>query len=237
MNARWTQLAARFDALQQRERWLVAIALLGGIVLLAYSLLIDPALQRGRIAERLASEQYVQLANLQAQVVALQLPERDPDVAARAELARLKKQLEEIAGRLATMEGSLVSPQHMPALLEEMIGQGSGLHLLSLKTLPVAPLLEKKAADAGLPASATDEKAAVVQAANVANSSDGLYKHGIEIRLEGSYQALTAYLQRLEKSNRKLLWSSVTLSAVDHPRLVLTLTVYTLSLDRAWLIV
>jgi len=34
-----------------------------------------------------------------------------------------------------------------------------------------------------------------------------------------------------------LLWSGVSLSADKHPRLVLTLTVYSLSLDRAWLIV
>ena len=56
-------------------------------------------------------------------------------------------------------------------------------------------------------------------------------------RLEGSYQELTAYLERLEAAKPKLLWSSVSLSAEDHPRLVLTLTVYSLSLERAWLIV
>lgn len=47
----------------------------------------------------------------------------------------------------------------------------------------------------------------------------------------------TAYLERLEQAKPKLLWSSVSLSAEDHPRLVLTLTVYSLSLERAWLIV
>ena len=234
MKAGWTQLAARFDALQGRERWLVTIALLGGIVLLAFSLLIDPALQRGRLAERLATEQRSQLANLQAQVLALQSPERDPDVAARAELAGLKQRLEAIAGRLATMEGSLVPPQRMPALLEDMVGKSGGLRLLSLKTLPVSPVLERHQdkAEALLAA----EKAATVSSAPKL-ATDGLYKHGIEIRLEGNYQALTAYLQRLERSDMKLLWSSAALVAEDHPRLVLTLTVYTLSLDRAWLIV
>ena len=58
-----------------------------------------------------------------------------------------------------------------------------------------------------------------------------------EITLEGSYQELTAYLERLEQAKPKLLWGSVSLSADDHPRLVLTLTVYSLSLERAWLIV
>ena len=116
----------------------------------------------------------------------------------------------------------------MPLLLEDMIGRKSGLRLLSLKTLPVAPLLEKKASAGEKDAKAAD---------NRVNSSAGLYKHGVEIKLVGSYQDLAAYLERLEKSGQLLLWCGVSLSAEKHPQLVLTLTVYTLSLDRAWLIV
>ena len=69
------------------------------------------------------------------------------------------------------------------------------------------------------------------------SATDGLFKHGVEITVEGSYQELAAYLARLEQAEAKLLWSSVSLSAENHPRLVLTLTVYSLSLERAWLIV
>ena len=64
-----------------------------------------------------------------------------------------------------------------------------------------------------------------------------LYKHGVELRLEGDYAALADYLARLENNGQKLLWERVALSAEQHPRLVLTLTVYTLSLERTWLIV
>lgn len=227
MKAQWRKLAARFDALQSRERVLVAAAVLGGILLIGYSLVIEPALKRSQLAERSASEHRAQLSAIQPQLVALQSPERSPDVAARAELDGLKKQLGEIAGRLELMENSLVPPQRMTGLLEDMIGRKSGLRLLSLKTLPVAPVLEKKAG--------VEEAAKPVD--KPANPSAGLFKHGVEIRLEGSYQELAAYLERLERAKLKLLWSSVALSADKHPKLVLTLTVYTLSLDRAWLIV
>ena len=228
MKSQWQKLAARYDAMQLRERWLVALAMLGGIVLIAYSFVIDPALKRAQLAERSAADQSAQLSNLEIQIRALQSPDKDPDVAANAELSALKTKLAELAGRLETLESTLVPPQRMPLLLEDMIGRKSGLRLLSLKTLPVAPLLEKKAS-----AEEKDAKAAD----NRVNSSAGLYKHGVEIKLEGSYQELAAYLERLEKSGQKLLWSSVSLSAEKHPQLVLSLTVYTLSLDRAWLIV
>lgn len=226
MKKQWLKLAARYDGLQLRERWLVAAAVLGGIVLIGYSLFVEPAMQRAKLAERNATESRALLANTQAQGAALQASSPDPDVAARAELAALKAQLTEMAGRLQVMESSLVPPQRMAGLLEEMIGRKTGLRLLALKTLPVAPLVEKKTA----PEDATKPTVP-------ASSSAGLFKHGVEIKLEGSYQELSAYLERLEQSKLKLLWSSANLSAEKHPKLVLTLTVFTLSLDRAWLIV
>ena len=212
-----------------RERWLVAAAILGGIVLIAYSLVIDPALKRAQMAERSTQEQSAQISNVQIQLRTLRSPENNPDIAAQAELVALKAKLSELAGRLEAMESALVPPQRMPVLLEDMIGRKSGLRLLSLKTLPVAPLLEKKAG--------SEVKDAVPASDSRASASAGLYKHGVEIKLEGSYQELAAYLERLEKSGQKLLWSSVSISAEKHPQIVLTLTVYTLSLDRAWLIV
>ena len=223
------KLAARYDALQLRERWLVALGVLGGIILLGYSLFIDPALKTAQLAERNAVEQRAQLAGVQAQMAALQAPGMNPDVAARVEIDALKKQLSDLGTRLHVMEESLVPPQQMSGLLEDMIGKQTGLRLLSLKTLPVAPLLDRKAE--------TDEKAAGKPEVKTEAPAVGLFKHGVEIKLEGSYQDLTAYLQRLEQSKMKLLWSSVSLSADKHPKLVLTLTVYSLSLDRAWLIV
>ena len=229
MKAQWLKLSARYDALQLRERWMVALCVLGGMLLIGYSLLVEPALKRTQQAERSLAEQGAQIAALQAQRLVLQSPEQDPDVAARAELVQLKKQLGELSSRFAAMENSLVPPQHMATLLEDMIGRKTGLRLLSLKTLPVAPLLDKKVAG--------DEVAAVKPAELQTPSSGGLFRHGVEIRLEGSYQELSAYLERLEQSKSKLLWSTVKLSAEKHPKLVLTLTVFTLSLDRAWLIV
>lgn len=227
MKSQWLKLAARYDALQLRERWLLAAALLGGIVLIGYSLFVEPALKRAQLAERSMTESRVQISNTQAQSVALQSSSPDPDVVARAEIDGLRIQVSELAGRLEVMENSLVPPQRMTALLEEMIGHKTGLRLLALKTLPVAPLLEKNAGP----------EAAAKSVDKLVGSSSGLFKHGVEIKLEGSYQELSAYLERLEQSKLKLLWSSVALSADNHPKLVLTLTVFTLSLDRAWLIV
>lgn len=210
MKAHWNKLAAVYDAYSRRERWMIAAAVLGGIVLIGAMLFLDPAMQRSRLADQALAEQQAQLTSLQSQLVILQSPGQDPDVAARAGLAEFKRRLAELGGRFADIEATLVPPQRMPGLLEELIGRSSGLRLLSLRTLPVAPVLDKKAGE--------DNKSA--------DASSGLYKHGVEIRLEGSYQELAAYLARLEKSPAKLLWGGVALSTDKHPKLVLVLTVF-----------
>ncbi|MFT3849247.1 MAG: type II secretion system protein GspM [Propionivibrio sp.] len=183
MKSSLLRLAARFDALQVRERWLVAIAILGGIVLIGHTLFIAPAQARARLAERSFGEQQAQFAALNAQMQAMQSPNQDPNVAARAELASLKNQLAKQAERIATLENALVPPEQMTGLLEAMIGGQGGLRLLSLKTLPVAAALEKPAHGDATPGQAAEAKTPV-------QIPDGLFKHGVEIRLEGSYQEL-----------------------------------------------
>ena len=39
----WHKALASYDALQVRERWMIALALLGGIVLIGFTLLVEPA--------------------------------------------------------------------------------------------------------------------------------------------------------------------------------------------------
>jgi MSHA biogenesis protein MshJ len=224
MKGYWHQTTARYDALAGRDRVLVGVAALVALAAAGYVLLLEPALARWQDAERGLTAQQAELAGLQSKSRTMQSEQRNPDLAAGAEVASLKTQQAALADRLQRTESSLVPPKRMAALLEAMIGQKSGLRLLSLKTIAQTPLSLKKPVLEDL--SPADKQA-----------TTGLFKHGIEIKLEGSYQDLTAYLERLEQAKLKVLWSSVSLSAEKHPKLVLTLTVYTLSLDKTWLIV
>ncbi len=227
MKRRLIAWAGRFDALALRERGLVALTAVAAIVLTGYVGFIDPALTLTREAERRSLQYESELSAVRSRSGALKAAQNGPEIAARAELESLKKQLGEVAGRLAIMEGSLVPPERMASQLEEMISH-TRLRLVAVRTLPVAPVAIKAgaAADAG---------------SGAANKGDGLpsalYKHGIEIKVEGRYDELVAYLERLEHAKLKLMWNGITLSADTYPKLLLTLTVYTLSLDKTWLIV
>jgi MSHA biogenesis protein MshJ len=113
----------------------------------------------------------------------------------------------------------------MAEVLEELIGRNRGVSLVALRNLPAVPLL---AAGAGA--------AAGKGAAGKADAARGhVYRHGVELVIEGRYAELLAYMQSLEQLPQKLQFGDLQFRVEQHPRCVLTLRVYTLSLDKRWL--
>lgn len=226
LSTQWKQLGARFDAYSQRERALLAAALILGTLLLGNSLLVDPNFARARIAQRLGEQQAMEATSLESQITVTKAQlQVDPDAGRKAEIARLKAALAAVENNLKALEGSLVPPEQMNSLLEQLLASNTRVRLVSLKSLAPINLAEagktEEAAKPSLPAAET--------------KALGLYKHGVEIRLEGGYADLYAWMSQLESSQRKLLWGDVRFTVVEHPRSVLSLTVYTLSTDKAWL--
>lgn len=221
LQEQWQQLGQRFNAYSRRERALLAAALIGGAILLGNLLLIDPALARSRQLHRQGEQQQLEAQTLAAQAGALKAQlQVDPDAGKKAEIAQRRSELAAVEAELKALEGDFVPPAQMNALLDQLLSNQPRLRLLSLKSLPPENLAGPRVA-AGAPQPADD--------------GVGLYKHGVELRLEGSYADLHAWLAQVEASPQKLLWGDVRFRVVEHPRSLLTLTVYTLSTDKAWL--
>ena len=55
--------------------------------------------------------------------------------------------------------------------------------------------------------------------------------------MTGSYLDLLAYLKDLEKLPNQMYWGKLDLTVAAYPQVTLKLSVYTLSLDPAWLVV
>jgi MSHA biogenesis protein MshJ len=124
-----------------------------------------------------------------------------------------------------------VPAQRVPALLREMLARDKALQLQSLRTLPAEALLADPQADAA--AKPATEPATPGVRRDTADR--GVYKHGVEITVRGSYSALHAYLARLERSPLAMYWWRAQLAADERAALTLTITIYTLSLDKGWL--
>ena len=218
MKQLWRKLAARFDACAPRERLTLAGGLLLGIVLLGYSFVIEPQLLRQARAAKAATDAQAELPRIEAALVVAEAQLRDPDAGKRVALQQARKDIEALDARLRALSASLLPPERMPVFLESLLAKNSRLELLSLRTLPPGFLIDR------------GETAGKGAAPNI-------YKHGVELRIGGSYSDLLAYLDELERMPQRILWSKLTLTSEQYPRSVLTLTVYTLSLDKQWLVV
>lgn len=234
MKTRLKALTAKFDALQQREKQMVAAAVLFAVVMGGYTFGVEPAQQRAAALRKQIAKQKADLQTAQAQVVVLRAQMRDPDAPNKQALAETREKLAVADRALHEYDAKLVPPERVPQLLQSVLAHHRGLQLVSLQTLPPAPLLAPKAEEKP-PAGTAAAKPAPTPAP--AERGANLHKHGLEIRMAGSYLDLLAYVEELERLPQKLLWGRMSLSTAAWPRSELTLTVYTLSLDPTWMIV
>lgn len=232
----WQRYLAWFAALKPRERNIVAAAIVLGGMFVGYTYAIEPKLLQAKRDTRATVEAIASTATMRQQTAALQMGNRDPDAPLRAQLDALKAEFAAQGGRIAAVEKSLVPAEKMSGLLENFLSRGSNLQLISLHTIPATPLVDHKAKPAAKDKSLPSVGAQADAAAAVLEGAPNLFKHGVEIKIAGPYHELLAYVRALEKAPQRLLWGKMDLVAEEYPRSQLTLTVYTLSLDKSWLV-
>jgi MSHA biogenesis protein MshJ len=237
MKALWVRLSARFAALARRERVILAAAAVLATLLLGDRFWLTPNFaERARLDRQLAAKRD-ELGQLTRQIAELNGRVQNAEANNRASIDVAKRELADVSARVATFERTLVPPQRMAAFLQGLLPAGGALEVVSLKTLPPEPLVQHKEPDKTATASASAPAANAAVAAPAGAPLANLYKHGVELRLAGSYQGLLDYLSQLENAPQKVLWGRLELKVVQHPRCELVITLYTLSLDASWLIV
>lgn len=215
------KIAARVDGLALRERALIFAAIAFLLVSLIDSLLLNPLLQKQKQLAEQAGQQQEKMKSIQSQIANLvQAKQADAASPQRERIRMLRLKIEDGDKYLKDRRDKLVPPERMAELLEQVLNKNQRLQLVALETLPVTLFIEPTA-DAN---------------ATLANIKDMLmYKHGVRITVRGSYADLLQYLNALEHLPTQMFWGMAKLNVVEHPTSELTLTLYTLSLDKTWL--
>ncbi len=215
MKAAFKRFAERIDNATLRERALLFGAAALALVFLVNTILIDPLRARQRVLGGEINRQEGELRIVQSELQRLvRAQEADPDALNRKRATELRAELAALESSLVQEQRRFTSPQRMREVLEEMLERNKGLRLVDLRTLPISDL------------SALQGPAA-----------RRIYRHGVELTLSGSYLELYAYLSALERSPTQLYWGKVDMQVAGYPVATLKLTVYTLSLEQAWLVV
>ncbi len=187
----WIDLEKRYQALSQRERLLVALAVVIAPLLIGNALFVDPQRAKLKGLEGMIVAEESSAVQLQAEAANLQLQlNTDPDAGRKAELLALNGEREKLDEQMRQFSSALVRPEEMNALLERLLVRQAGLQLVSLKTLPPQGMLRDSTVVKGAEAQASER-------------TFDLYRHGVEIRLEGGFSQLQAYVVQLKS------WSGV----------------------------
>ncbi len=223
MKQYWDALAGRFAALSPRERWMILAAGLVVVAAVLNTLVVEPVVRRVAAVQSTLTADRMSLATLQQQLQMLQqAPLPDPDLQNRQRLESALEALQQANASLAGLEKKLIRPEKMPGMLEDILRKHGQLKLVSLKTLPVSEV-------------ATSEARASEEPKATKPASGGVYRHGVELKISGRYLDLMQYLQALEQLSWHVLWGGASLAADAGGQSTLTVTIYTLSLDKVWL--
>jgi MSHA biogenesis protein MshJ len=233
MKRQWLKLAARVDALSQRERIMSFIASAAALAFIAHFIAIGPLLRKQELLRSQVVQQQNNIAGINEQITQkLQEAEADPDAPVRARLAAVREESGRLTETLRAMQQGLVAPERMAPLVETILRANGRLKMVSLRTLPVEPL---SGIGAKQGAAAADPAAAAATPAKTAGKRELLFRHGVELTVRGSYLDMVDYMTVLEGLPTQLFWGKAQLDVEEYPSVRLTLTLYTLSLDEKWM--
>jgi len=229
MKQKWQMLAARIDAMSQRERLMVFGTLLAALLFIGNLAVLGPLQRKQDVLRSQIDQQRNNIDGINAEIVQkLELAANDPDAPLRRRLQAVQGETERLGSELRAMQHGLVRPEQIGPLLESILRANGRLKLVAVRTLPVEPLSsfetdQKNAAPAPVPATAT------------AKSPELLFRHGVELTARGSYLDMVDYMAALEALPTQLFWGSARIEVEDYPSARLTLTLYTLGLDEKWM--
>lgn len=213
------QLLSYWNKLAKRERVIVIVATLAVVVMLWSELLYRPNSIKLKQAEQVLAATDKKILSVQAEMRVAQAElNKDPDADNKALLAAQIEEGKQLDKMLERTSIQIISAQEMTALLKEMLDKQPGLDFVSLENRPAVPdFIDNENQQAGLEDAIT------------------VFRHGVTLKVEGSYVDGLAYLKTLESLPWRFFWDAVEIEADDYPKVSITLDVYTLGFRRGLL--
>ena len=215
-------LMDRYDLLSLRERVVVLVAVVLLLILLWDSLLMGPLEKERKLRLAQVEALRAEVEGLEKSVEAI-VAMGDPTKQGRAEVEKLRKEITGLDTQLAGVTSGLIAPKEMSQVLEQLLKRTSRMTLHGLRTLPPEAVVAPLAGDAAATSAALDA------------GSVNIYRHGVELELDGTYLEALAFLQAVEGLPWRFFWDQVEFTVVEHPQGRMKLTLYTLGLQEGWI--
>jgi MSHA biogenesis protein MshJ len=210
----YNESADKFNTLSIRERILFGVTILAVAGLSWWHFFATPMMAKIEMLavdnNRVTAE--ISTAQLSIQQIKVRL-EAGVHKDQEDQLARLQQELVIIEEQLQLKASELVDPEEMFQLMSRLVYKESKLKLLSLKRREIKPAIEPKEGE---------------------ESSDGIYRHVLEVKLSGKYEDILTYMTSLESLDWKLIWEEIEISRDDYPLINVKVVISTLSTRKEW---
>lgn len=217
MNEKLALLSEKFNQLETRMRLLVsfAIALVLGLIL--DLIWLSPNSRKiDQINSEFENTQKQINDTLKTQAALNQSIVDQRNHPKRKELERLVKQTNEVKSLLKEKTTNLVIPREMTKVLNEIIKSTGQMKLIQLKKHEPYPLFKE-----------SEENQEIEQIQ--------LYRHAIELTLEGNYSRTQKFIEALETMPQKVAFDRFQFTVEEYPKSQVRLIVSTLSFSKKWI--
>ncbi len=223
MNKQWQAYSEKYLTLTVREQYLILLTGLVALFFIIFYLFVDPTL----IANKQASSKIERLMrsnqSLKVSVAELEAAlQSDPNEVTRKKIAQYEAKLAKVDAKLLTLTSDLINPIQMRHALLDLLKLEKGVSLLSFELLGAQPLL-------ALENQREDENVSLNSASK---AGQNLYRHGIKLKLSGSYFQLQSYLKQLEQLPWKFFWQDFNFKLTQYPKNELEIIIYSLSTKK-----
>ena len=219
-------LRARLDNLTLQERGILLLAVIA-IAFFAFDFLLMQPLafeqQRVNTQIRVNNAELIALSTETEQIV--KEGTQDPNIAKKAELQQLQRELRELDAELGQTMDRLVPPGDMSRLLEMVLRRTPGLELRKVQSLGSQPLRTKDSSDPGTDDTEDTENATV----------GNVFRHGLRIEFDGDFASTLNYLKTLEGLEWKFFWDTIDYQVDEYPVSSIAITVFTINTNEHWI--
>ncbi len=214
-------LVAKFNALEVRERLLIAFAGAAILFFLVDSFFSAPLEMNARRLRTQIDDALEELEMEQVEIdelmIASESTEARPEDRGELLTRQLRSAEEQIKQRLETY----IPPSRLPELLRDMLAGTDRLTLIAAQKIPPAPIS---------PQEQESQPFGIIQ-----ESREGLFRHGLRLEFEGGFADTVAYLQRIEALPWRIFWAGVDYRVEAHPLARVVVEIYTLGKQEEWI--
>lgn len=239
MQEEWSKYADKFLHITPREQYLILVTGFVFVTFVLYSLFIESNMETLNKTEKTIKQLTVSnVSNKNTIATFQQALKQDPNIKVNKEIAQYEKKLAKLDKALLALTSDLIDPVQMRYALLELLDLEKGVSLVSFELVGVEELSfapSKPSTSKNITAKKTVEKADVNAIVNEGSGDLSLYRHGIKIKLKGSYFGLRDYLVQLEKLSWKFFWQDFQYNLQAYPESELEIEMYSLSTKREFI--